>query len=109
MPERGLGGPDHLDLEVDADLLADEQAAALEDLVPGQPEGLAVQLGAGREGGPAAAPGVVLEPLEADVEGHRAAGPPDGQVAVDLPAAAVPGHPGAAEVDGGVGGDVEEI
>src|SRR5262249_48945682 len=52
-PRSGLLGG--LDLELEADLVAHHDAAALERGVPGDAEVLAVDLGGGREAGPPAA------------------------------------------------------
>jgi hypothetical protein len=48
---------DRLDLDLDADFLAHQQTAGLEDNVPGDAEVLPVDLGAGGEDGAVVAPG----------------------------------------------------
>src|SRR6266516_6289245 len=68
--EDRLGLFDGFDLELEASLLAHQEAAGLDGHVPGEPEVLAIDLGAGRETGPPVTqrigcPAVVLD-LEAD-------------------------------------------
>ena len=62
---------DGLRLDLDRDLLADHDAATLEHLVEGDPEGLTVDLGGGAEPRPGVAPGVGDAALEVHVELHR--------------------------------------
>src|SRR5688500_15130480 len=63
---------DRLNVEMDADLVADEDPAGLQRLVPGEPEVAAVELRVGAEAGSLAAPGIASRALEGDVEGDRA-------------------------------------
>src|SRR5436853_410922 len=101
---------DGLDLELEAGLLAHENAAALEGGIPGEAEVLTVDLGAGREAGPTAAPGVGRPTVVLDVEGDGLGHAVDGEVTHEAETARrVPLHPGAPERDLGVPLDVEEV
>src|SRR5438128_645462 len=73
---RGLDG---LDLDRDLDLVADEHAAGLEELVPRQAEVLAVDRRRGGEAG-AIAPPRILDPTRGfDLDDDRLRGAADGQ------------------------------
>src|SRR5215216_2946561 len=101
---------DGLDLELEADLLAHQDTAALERGVPGEAEVLAVDLGAGREAGPAAAPRVGRPTVVLDVESDRPGDAVDGQVAGEREVTGrAPLDPVAPELDLRVALDVEEV
>src|SRR5438552_9322752 len=91
---------DGLHGELDADLLADDHAAGLERLVPGQAPVLPVQLGRGREAHSVLPPRRSRGPLEVDSEGDGPGHVPNGQVSLYLPGVrALRLDPGAAELD----------
>ena len=75
----GLG--DGLDVDLDVDVLADEDAAGLERLVPLQPEVPAIDPRLRREGHALVAPGVLAAAELFDVELHGLGHPVDRQVA----------------------------
>src|SRR4051794_37800797 len=76
-------GEDELGLDLEGDRLADEHAAALERLVPREPEVLAVHLAGGAEAGTGAAPRVGDRAVELDAQGHGTGDAPDRELAVD--------------------------
>src|SRR4051794_34766440 len=93
----GLRG---LHLEIDADLVADQQAARLEGDVPLETPLLAADLGAGAEAGAGTAPGIGERSEILEVERHRAGDIEDGELTVDLIAVlAGRAHGGGAERD----------
>ena len=99
-----------LDLDLDLDLLADEQAAGLESLVPGKPERLAVDLGGGREADTLAAPQVGDDTHEFRVEGHLTRDPVDGEIALQRPLwSRDVTEPSRLEVDGRKLVDLQEV
>jgi len=77
-------------VDVDLDLLGDQQSTGLEGLVPGDPEVLAVEPGAGREDGAVATPRVADVTLERDVERHPTGDAVDREVTVHRAAVAPP-------------------
>src|SRR6478609_11381872 len=78
----GSGGAEHgLDLELDGDLVADDDAAAVHRHVDVDAEGLAGDLGLGREAGARAAVGVRTEAVELQLEGDGLGDALDGEVA----------------------------
>ena len=91
--QRSGSGLDQLDVQDDLDLLAHEDAAALDGDVPGQAEVLAVDLGGRLEAGAGAAPRVGRDAGEVQVEVHLAGDALDGEVAHEL----VGGHRGGGE------------
>src|SRR5450631_2610203 len=74
---------DELHIQHDLDLLADENAAALDRDVPGQAEVLAVDLSGGLEAGAGAAPWVGADATEVQVEAGRLRDSLDGQQALE--------------------------
>src|SRR5207253_10689267 len=96
--------------ELDPELLADQQTAALEDLVPRQAPILAVHVGPGREADALVAPRAGLAALELSVEhdgvGHAVHGKVPGHVPSALSGAL---HLGALERDLGEVLGVEEV
>src|SRR6266508_2829156 len=101
---------DSLDLELEAGLLADQDASTLERSVPGQAEFLTVELGLGREAG-ALVPERTLRPaVVLDLQRHRPGNAMDGEVARDEKVVRrAPLDPRAAERDLRVALDVEEV
>src|SRR2546423_3656475 len=108
-PKRS-GLPDRFGLDLDGDLLADDDAAGLEGLVPGEAEALPVELGLGREPDAHAAPGIGGTALERQLERHRPGDALDGEVALDHVVALprLPHRP-ALVGHGRPGLDVEEV
>src|SRR5215211_2509775 len=101
---------DGLDLELEAGLLAYQDTAALERGIPGEAELLAVDLGAGREAGPAAAPRVGRPAVVLDVEHDRPGYAVDGQVAGEREVAGrAPLDSVAPELDLRITLDIEEV
>src|SRR4029453_11571272 len=78
---------DRLDLELEAGLLADQDASAFESGVPREAEVLAVDLGGGREAGPPAAPRVGRPAVVLDVQYDRPGHTVDGEVTLQAEAA----------------------
>src|SRR3954469_15857643 len=104
------GGAEHgLDLELDGDLVADDDAAAVHRHVDVDPVGLAGDLGLGGEGGARAAVGVRAEAVELQLEGDGLGDALDGEVALDGPVGAVSADAGGAEGHLGVVAHVEEV
>src|SRR5688572_19107465 len=103
---------DQLGLDLEADRPGQQEPARLQGGVPGQAPVLPVDLGddAG-EADALVAPGVDGAAEELEVDGDRAGRALDGQVAVDLPLVLALAGPdaGAAEADGGVVLDAEEV
>src|SRR5256885_4065115 len=106
-----LGGLLHrLDLQRQLHLVADEQAARLQRLVPLEPEVLAVDGSGCDEPGALAAPGVLAAPLVGDIQDHGLGDAVDGEVAGDP--ITIPGRDldvPAAEGGGRLLLDVEEV
>src|SRR5215467_309367 len=80
---------DGLGLDVDGDLVADHDAAALDGRVPADAEVVPVDDAGGGEARPRAAPRVGGEAAQLDLEGERLGDAADGQLAVDLEVVAV--------------------
>src|SRR3954468_2734185 len=104
------GGAEHgLDLELDGDLVADDDAAAVHRHVDVHAELLAGDLGLAGEAGARAAVGVRPEAVQLEVELDGLGDALDGQVALDLPVLTVVADAGRAEGHDGVVADVEEV
>src|SRR3954447_12314511 len=103
------GLEDRLDLDLDADLLADKDSAGLERDVPGDAEVLAVHLRLGREHRSLSAPGVAGVALEGHLERDLAGHAVDGQVAEEDTVSALPLRALAAERGFGVLLDIEQL
>src|SRR6266545_5663390 len=73
-----------LDLDLEPDPFANQQAAGLENLVPGDVPILALDLGRGREASPLAGHGVVPPTEELHIERHGPGDVPDREVAHEL-------------------------
>src|SRR5437867_843887 len=101
---------DGLGFDLDGDLLADEDAAGLEGLVPAEAERLPVELGLGREAEADAAPGVGRAALEGELERDRLGHALDREVAIDdvVALARLPHRP-ALVAHGRPGFGVEEV
>ena len=82
-------------LDLDRDLLADEHAAALEHLVPGEPEVFAVDLRRRREPTPGVSPWVGNGALECDLKLYGLGDVANRELAVDVE---VPGRYGVTRV-----------
>src|SRR5919204_3268758 len=99
-----------LDLEDQLHLVAPQQAAGLERLVPGEAEVLPVDGGAGGEACTLAAPGIPSAAFVGRLQRHRTGDAMDRQVAGDEVAVSARFlHPGAAEGRDRILGHVEEI
>jgi methylmalonyl-CoA mutase N-terminal domain/subunit len=99
-----------LDLERQLHLVADQQSAGLESLVPLQTEVAAVDAGARDEAGSLAAPGILAAALVGALEGHGPRDPVHRQVPGDpVPVSAKVIDPGAAEGRGRKLLHVEEV
>src|SRR5688572_1868938 len=77
------GGLNGLDLQLDLDLVADQQAAGLEHLVPPQAEVLAIDRRPGRERHALVAPRILALAAVLDVERHLAGDAADREIAED--------------------------
>src|SRR6476661_4153563 len=97
------------DFDVDLDVVADGQSAALEQHVPGQAEIAAIDLALRAEARSLATPRILRLPLELDVEGDLSRYVADRQVAGELELVPVSLDTRALEPDIGVLLDVEEI
>src|SRR3954462_2274511 len=99
-----------LRLDLDLDRLADEHAAGLEGLVPGEAERLAVELGWGREAARVGAPRGGGDAFDDRIEHHGPGHPVHGQVSLeDEPVALVVTDLRAGEGDLGELLGVEEV
>src|SRR5437763_2019573 len=99
--DRGLGGCDCLDRELDPGRLADEESAGFESDVPGEPEVLAVDVGDGAEADALVAHRGGAATVEVDLQGDGPGGAAHGQVALELPGVVAPRpHRGRCECDG---------
>src|SRR5262245_27230986 len=78
----GSSLPNRLDSELDRHGVADQDAAGLQLLVPGQAELAAIELGAGGEAGHRETLRIAPATLDLGVQHDRASRPTDGQVAV---------------------------
>src|SRR3712207_3960908 len=103
-------GAEHgLDLELDVDLVAAGDGAAVHRHVDVHAELLAGDLGLGAEAGAGAAVGVGAEAVELELQGDRLGDALDGQVALDGPVGAVGADGGGPEGHLGVVAHVEEV
>src|SRR4051794_29900003 len=110
LPEKGSGGLDRRDLELQGDLVADQDAAGLERGVPGDAPVLAVDDQRTLEADALVAERVDRRALEGEVHGHRAADALDREVAGDADEVVRDGGDGGGdERDLRVVGDVEEV
>src|SRR4029453_6757053 len=98
-----------LEVELDPDALADQEAAGLQRLVPGDVEVLTVDVARGHEPGAQVAPRVDGHALELDVEGGGPCAVADRQVAHDLEAVPDRPHRRAAVRHEGEALDVQEV
>src|SRR5512132_3129163 len=76
-------GADRLDLDADLDVVADEDSASLERLVPGQPEVAPIDLAGRGEADPLAPPWILAPALVARLQRQLARRAADGEVADD--------------------------
>jgi tryptophanase len=100
---------DGLDFDLDADRVAHQHAAGFEGHVPGEPELLPVDLGAGREDRPLAAPRIRRRPVVLHVERDSPGDIPDSELSADLPPVARRFDLRAAVLQGGEALNVEEV
>src|SRR6266566_7084656 len=98
-----------LGLDVDGDLVADDDAAALDRGVPADPEVVPVDDGGRAEAQASATPRVVPETADLDLQGDRLGDAADREVAVDQEVIAVRPDAGRPERQLGVGLDLEEV
>src|SRR5688572_10823894 len=99
-----------LSVNDDLDLVADRDAAGLEQLIPRQPEVAALDFRRGFEPRALTAPGVLRAPMSGDIEHHLACDIANGQITNELEA--ISGHVGqttALESQGRKRFRVEEI
>src|SRR5438309_2004483 len=105
-----LGLLDRFDLELEARLLAHQDAAGLDGHVPGEPEVLAIDLGAGREAGPPVAHRIGCPAVVLDLEADSARDAVDRQITVyEEVSGRFPFDPRALERDLRIALDVEEV
>src|SRR5262249_41885677 len=98
------------DLDEDPDLVPEEEAAALERLLPGEPEVLSVDRAAGPQADTVVPPRVALGPLDHRLQLDLAGRIPDREVAEDAePRSAERLDPRRLEPDLGVALGVEEV
>src|SRR5690606_5456561 len=106
----GSGLLDGLDVQVDGDVLADQDAAGFQHGVPLEIEIFTVDPGGGLDGDALVAPGILAGTFDTGLERNLAGDAPDRQVADDLQfTAAQRAHLTAAVGEGRVIGRVEEI
>src|SRR5690606_37106209 len=101
--------PAGLDGEGEPALVADEHAAALERLIPVEPDVLAIELARGLEAGNLHTRRIDPTALELRLERGRAGDSPDGELAIDRESVAVALDAGAVEGCDGVARGVEEV